>query len=163
MNIWSVALTATSAYDVYFSANGGITLYRAHSIYPSSTDGVGSVIASHFGALSINVVGVNALRLVAQDTERSLLLLWASNTRTTCGRFAQAGTMHEHAPLGCSAVATTTSLQLLFYISFFPLRERKSKGGNCWKSVTGGACGTHSARSAYGAPQACFAADLQGG
>jgi len=60
---------ATAAYDVYLSANGGTTLYRAHDIYPSSTDGAGSALASRFGALTVNVAGVNALRLVAHSTE----------------------------------------------------------------------------------------------
>ena len=61
--------TATAAYDVYLSANGGTTLYRAHAIYPSSTDSAGGALASRFGALTVNVAGVNALRLVAHSTE----------------------------------------------------------------------------------------------
>ena len=60
---------ATAAYDAYLSANGGTTLYRAHAIYPTSTDGAGSALASRFGALTVNVAGVNALRLVAHSTE----------------------------------------------------------------------------------------------
>ena len=63
-------LIVTTSFDVYVSGNGGVTWYYDSQILMSTTDGVGNPLASRFGSLSLDVSGVNMVKLVAHGTER---------------------------------------------------------------------------------------------
>jgi len=62
-------LLVTTAFDVWVSGNGGVAWYFSSQIYLSSTDGAGNPLASRFGSLSLDVSGVNMVKLIAHGTE----------------------------------------------------------------------------------------------
>jgi len=62
-------LVVTTSFDVYVSGNGGVAWYYDSQIMMSTTDGAGNTLASRFGSLSLDVAGVNMVKLVAHGTE----------------------------------------------------------------------------------------------
>ena len=62
-------LVVTTSFDVYVSGNGGVAWYYDSQIMMSTTDGAGNPLASRMGSLSLDVAGVNMVKLVAHGTE----------------------------------------------------------------------------------------------
>jgi len=60
---------ATAGFDVWLSGNAGVTWYIAQTISTTAIDGAGNALSTRMGSLSLDVSGVDALKVHAHATE----------------------------------------------------------------------------------------------
>ena len=64
-----IATGATDGFDIWLSGDAGTTWYIAQTISTTALDGAGNALSTRMGSLSLDVSGVNALKMHAHATE----------------------------------------------------------------------------------------------